>query len=223
MNSDSLMKRLFDFILAIIGLMIVSPLLVITAGMILLLNGAPILFGQKRIGLCGRIFLLYKFRTMTISDRSAEGSFDVGNKDRITHFGAFLRKTKLDEMPQLWNVLKGDMSLVGPRPEVRKWVDAYPERWTKVLAVRPGITDPASIYYRNEEELLAQADDPEAFYRDQILPHKLDLYEEYVRSRTFLSDISLIFKTILSVLLPGRYSCHRDYVSPAKPGIPSSQ
>jgi lipopolysaccharide/colanic/teichoic acid biosynthesis glycosyltransferase len=167
--------------------------------------------------------LLYKFRSMTISDCSTEGSFDAGNKDRITHFGAFLRKTKLDELPQLWNVLKGDMSFVGPRPEVRKWVDAYPARWMKVLVMRPGITDPASIYYLNEEELLAQADDKEAFYRNHILPHKLDLYEEYLRSRTFWGDIRLIFKTMLSVLLPGRYSCHRDSISPVKTGTTSPQ
>lgn len=210
MNSDFSMKRSFDFVLAIIGFAFASPLLMITAGMILLLNGAPILFGQKRIGLRGRTFLLYKFRTMTIADCSAEGSFDAGDKDRITHLGTFLRKTKLDELPQLWNVLKGDMSFVGPRPEVRKWVDAYPERWAKVLAVRPGITDPASIYYRNEEELLAKADDPEAYYRDHILPHKLNLYEEYVRSRSFLGDIYLILKTIISILFPTWYSCHQD-------------
>ena len=143
---------------------------------------------------------------MTLSQKGSDGSFDVGNKDRVTHIGGLLRKTKLDELPQLWNVLIGDLSFVGPRPEVRKWVDAYPERWAKVLTVKPGITDPASIYYRNEEELLAQAADPVACYRDRILPHKLDLYEEYVRTRTFWGDIALIFKTIMLVLFPKRYS-----------------
>jgi len=216
------MKRSFDVVLAIIGFALVSPLLLIFSGLLLLSDGFPLFFRQQRLGLHGKAFLLYKFRTMTISNCGTEGSFDAGNKDRITRLGKFLRKTKIDELPQLWNVLTGDMSLVGPRPEVRKWVDAYPERWANVLAVRPGITDPASIYYRNEEELLTKADDPEAFYRNHVLPHKLDLYEEYLRSRTFWGDISLIFKTMLSVLLPSRYSRHRDFVSSAKTGIPFS-
>ena len=200
------MKRTFDVVLSIFGLVIASPLLFIIAVMILLLNGVPILFIQKRIGLFGNTFLLYKFRTMTTAKYSREGSFDAGNTNRVTHLGVFLRKTKLDELPQLWNILKGEMSFVGPRPEVRKWVDVYPDRWVKILIVRPGITDPASIYYRNEEELLAQADDPVACYRDQILPHKLDLYEEYVKSRTFWGDIFLIFKTIMLVIFPKKYS-----------------
>lgn len=143
---------------------------------------------------------------MSVAHKYSNSTFDAGDKSRITKIGSFLRKTKLDELPQLWNVLIGDMSIVGPRPEVRKWVDVYPDRWAKVLTVKPGITDPASIYYRNEEELLAQADDPMACYRDQVLPHKLDLYEEYVRTRTFWGDILLIFKTIMLVLFPKRYS-----------------
>lgn len=218
-----MIKRCFDTILSCLGLLLLSPLLLSVAGMILIWDGFPILFRQTRVGRNGHDFILNKFRTMTILRDGSEGCFDVGNKKRVTRIGTFLRKAKLDELPQLWNVLKGDMSFVGPRPEVRKWVDAYPARWVKVLAVRPGITDPASIYYRNEEELLAQADDPEAFYRDHILPHKIDLYEEYVRSSSFVGDICMIFKTILSVFLPGRYSCHRDSVSPGKTGIPSSQ
>jgi lipopolysaccharide/colanic/teichoic acid biosynthesis glycosyltransferase len=147
---------------------------------------------------------------MTLEQESSSGSFDAGNKSRITRIGFFLRKTKLDELPQLWNVLIGDMSIVGPRPEVRKWVEAYPERWAEVLRVKPGITDPASIYYRNEEELLAKTYEPEAYYRDHILPHKLDLYEEYVRTRSLLGDIYLILKTIISILFPKWYSCHQD-------------
>jgi len=209
-------KRFFDTILSCLGLLLASPLLLIVAGLILIWDGSPILFRQIRVGRNGRDFILNKFRTMTRLQEGFQGFFDVGNKNRVTRVGAFLRKTKLDELPQLWNVLKGDMSFVGPRPEVRKWVVAYPERWTKVLEVRPGITDSASIYYRNEEELLAQAEDPEAYYRDYILPHKLDLYEEYVRTRSFFGDIYLIYKTILSVLLPGCYSCHQDSVSSGK-------
>ena len=145
---------------------------------------------------------------MVVSQKNSVASFDAGDSSRITGLGSFLRRTKLDELPQLWNVFKGDMSFVGPRPEVRKWVEVYPDRWAKVLTVKPGITDPASICYRNEEELLAQAEDPTAYYRDQVLPHKLDLYEEYVQTRTFWGDILLILKTISSVLFPEKYS-HR--------------
>jgi len=192
-------KRLFDIIVSCLGLFFLSPVLLIVAGMILIADGSPILFRQIRVGRNGTNFKLNKFRTMTISQHALKGSFEAGNKNRITRLGAFLRKTKIDELPQLWNVLIGDMSIVGPRPEVRQWVDAYPERWAKVLTVQPGITDPASIYYRNEEDLLAQADDPEEYYRDHILPHKLDLYEEYVMTRSFYGDICLVLKTIMSV------------------------
>jgi len=200
------MKRAVDVIFATIGFMLLSPLLLMCIGMIMLADGSPIFFHQMRIGLHGKAFMLYKFRSMRDRHESFEDSFDAGDKSRVTRIGAFLRKTKLDELPQLWNVLKGDMSLVGPRPEVQKWVDAYPERWNRILTVRPGITDPASIYYRNEEELLAQTEDPEAYYRDNVLPHKLDLYEEYVRTRSFLGDIRLIIKTILSVLFRRYFS-----------------
>ena len=199
-------KMFFDIIFSGIGLLLLSPLLIVVSGMILIFDGRPIFFRQTRVGINGADFILYKVRTMRVIRGAASGTFDAGDTSRITKIGAFLRKTKLDELPQLWNVFIGDMSFVGPRPEVRKWVDAYPERWAKVLTVKPGITDPASIYYRNEEELLAQADDPVACYRDQILPHKLDLYEEYVMTRTFLGDIVLIFKTIMLVLFPKNYS-----------------
>jgi len=200
------LKRIFDFTVSLVSLILLSPFFILIMAGIIIFDGRPVLFRQMRVGVNGSGFMLNKFRTMRVIRGAASGTFDAGDTSRITKIGAFLRKTKLDELPQLWNVFKGDMSLVGPRPEVRKWVDAYPERWAKVLTVKPGITDPASIYYRNEEELLAQADDPVACYRDQILPHKLDLYEEYVRTRTFLGDIFLIFKTIMLVLFPKRYS-----------------
>jgi lipopolysaccharide/colanic/teichoic acid biosynthesis glycosyltransferase len=196
----------FDIIFSGIGLLLLSPLLIIASGIILIFDGRPIFFRQTRVGINNSDFLLNKFRTMSVERGASSGTFDAGDMSRITKVGAFLRKTKLDELPQLWNVFIGDMSFVGPRPEVRKWVDAYPQRWAKVLTVKPGITDPASIYYRNEEELLAQADDPVACYRDQILPHKLDLYEEYVRTRTFWGDIFLIFKTIMRVFFNKRDS-----------------
>lgn len=194
------MKRIFDFTVALFALILLSPFFILIMAGIMIYDSRPVLFRQARVGINGSDFLLNKFRTMSVVREAASGTFDAGDSSRITKIGAFLRKTKLDELPQLWNVFIGDMSFVGPRPEVRKWVDAYPKRWAKVLTVKPGITDPASIYYRNEEELLAQADDPEIYYRDHILPHKLDLYEEYVGTRSFLSDVCLIFKTIMSVL-----------------------
>ena len=200
------LKRIFDFTVSLASLILLSPFFILIMAGIIIFDSRPVLFRQMRVGMNGSDFLLNKFRTMRVVREAASGTFDAGDTSRITKIGAFLRKTKLDELPQLWNVFKGDMSLVGPRPEVRKWVDAYPERWANVLTVKPGITDPASIYYRNEEKLLAQADDPVACYRDQILPHKLDLYEEYVRTRTFWGDIALIFKTIMLVLFPKRNS-----------------
>lgn len=208
-----MVKRLFDATLSCLGMLLLSPILLVVAGRISISDGSPVFFRQIRVGRKGRDFVLIKFRTMKNLPEEIEGSFDAGNNSRVTPVGAFLRKTKLDELPQLWNVLKGDMSLVGPRPEVRKWVDVYPARWAKVLMVRPGITDPASIYYRNEEELLSMTEDPEAHYRDHVLPLKLDLYEEYVRTRTFCGDICLIFKTILTILLPRCYSCQARSLS----------
>ena len=204
------MKRIFEIIISLFSLILFSPFLILVMLSITIFDSRPVFFRQIRVGIGGSDFFLNKFRTMTLEQESYSGTFDAGDESRITRIGLFLRKTKLDELPQFWNVLIGDMSIVGPRPEVRKWVDAYPERWAKVLSVKPGITDPASIYYRNEEELLAKADDPEAYYRDHILPHKLDLYEEYVRTKSFCGDIHLILKTIMSVLFPKRYSCHQD-------------
>jgi lipopolysaccharide/colanic/teichoic acid biosynthesis glycosyltransferase len=137
---------------------------------------------------------------MAVRKDAEKGSFDAGSTTRVTRIGKILRKTKLDELPQLWNVLKGDMSLVGPRPEVRKWVEVYSERWCFVHQVRPGITDPASIKFRNEEEILSKSDNPEKTYKDEILPLKLSLYEQYVQDRTFLGDIKLIFQTLWTVV-----------------------
>jgi len=182
-----------------VGLIVLGPFWVVVWVAVILESGLPGLFCQRRIGRCGREFTLYKFRTMAVQCGTERGSFDVGNSTRVTRVGKLLRKTKLDELPQLWNVLRGDMSLVGPRPEVKKWVEAYPERWAKVLTVRPGITDPASILYRHEEEILAHSPDPERTYREEILPHKLSLYEEYVRARSFRGDINILVRTLWAV------------------------
>jgi len=194
-----MIKRCFDFFVSLAGIIVVSSFILIVAVLIKLLMGPPVFFRQTRVGKDGREFLLIKFRTMTISPGAERGEFEPGNLSRVTSFGRFLRNTKLDELPQLLNVLKGDMSLVGPRPEVKKWVAVYPERWAAIHKVRPGITDPASLIYRNEEALLAGSGEPEKVYREEILPQKLSLYEEYLRKRSFLMDFSIIMKTIFSV------------------------
>ena len=194
------MKRLLDILLVFFFILLILPLLFIGSMLILLFDGKPVFFIQQRVGLAGKDFNLIKFRTMSVEPVSVQGGFDVGSSARITAVGALLRRTKLDELPQLWNVVLGDMSLVGPRPEVRKWVDVYPERWNKVHQVRPGVTDPASIVYRNEEQLLAQSSDPEKTYREEVLPHKLSLYEMYVESWSLLGDIKILFRTLLVLL-----------------------
>ena len=137
---------------------------------------------------------------MTVQSGSETGAFDAGDGTRVTKIGRFLRASKLDELPQLWNVIRGDMALVGPRPEVRKWVEMNPERWAIVHAVRPGITDLAAILYRDEEKILANVPDPERLYREEILPRKLDLYEEYVRSRTFWGDVKILGRTAIALV-----------------------
>jgi len=194
------MKRLFDILAAGFGLLLLSPLLLLLSVAVVADSGFPVFFRQERAGRGGRGFRLAKFRTMSISKDAERGAFEAGSTRRVTRVGRLLRKTKLDELLQLWNVLTGDMSLVGPRPEVRKWVDAYPERWVCVHAVRPGITDPASILYRNEEELLAAAADPERLYREEILPRKLACYEAYIATRSFWGDIVLILRTLWVVI-----------------------
>ncbi|MEI6809435.1 MAG: sugar transferase [bacterium] len=223
-------KRILDVTASILGLIILSPVLAVVAVTVRLTSVGPALFRQVRVGRGGQNIVLCKFRTMRMQgtgDRREQranverptvntdpnkeknrspksevhATFEAGATNRVTPIGKVLRKTKLDELPQLWNVIKGDMSLVGPRPEVRKWVEAYPERWTKVLIVRPGITDPASIEFRNEEEILAAAADPERLYREAILPRKLDLYEEYVRTRSFWGDVAILIKTVWAVIV----------------------
>lgn len=160
----------------------------------------PIIFLQQRIGLNGKPFYLYKFRSMYILGEAKIGTFHAGDTSRITPLGKFLRKTKLDELPQLFNVLKGDMSIVGPRPEVEKWTKVYPEKWAIVHKVKPGITDNASILFRNEEEILKNSPNPEETYKNEILPRKLDLYIDYVNNHSFLGDMKIIFHTIKVVL-----------------------
>jgi lipopolysaccharide/colanic/teichoic acid biosynthesis glycosyltransferase len=205
-------KRWFDLLSAGVSLLAFCPLLSAVSLVVWVSDGSPIFFRQERVGRFGRRFRLIKFRTMSGSRTEEEGSFHAGDLTRVTPLGKILRRTKLDELPQLWNVLLGDMSLVGPRPEVPEWVAVYPDRWKIVLQVRPGITDHASILFRHEEDLLARAEDPIKLYRDRILPQKLDLYEEYVRSHSFVNDLRIIARTFSSV-----FGCARSEPSPRPP------
>lgn len=194
------MKRSFDIIVSFLGLTTLLPIFFIIGILIRLNEKGPILFKQKRVGKNGKLFIVYKFRSMTIIESSDSERFEPGNTSRITSIGKLLRDTKLDELPQLINVLKGDMSIVGPRPEVKKWVDVYSERWKYILTVRPGLTDNSSIKFRNEEILLSNSDDPEKTYKEIILPMKLDMYETYIAKNSLFGDIKIIFSTIFSVI-----------------------
>ena len=191
------MIRLFDIIFSFFGLIILSPVLILIAIWIKLDSPGSMLYRQKRVGLYGKDFMLLKFRSMRI-DADKAGLLTVGGRDsRITTAGYYLRKYKLDELPQLINVLIGNMSLVGPRPEVRKYVDLYTETQQKVLTVRPGITDMASIAYKNENELLAASADPEKTYIEQVMPEKLKLNLLFIEKPSLANYFKIIFKTIL--------------------------
>ena len=187
------MKRLFDITASGLGLLVLSPLFLILAVWIKLDSPGPVFYRQVRVGRGNKDFRLFKFRSMRVgSDK--KGLITVGGHDpRVTRSGYYIRKYKLDELPQLINVFIGDMSLVGPRPEVRKYVDLYTPEQMHVLDVRPGITDMASIRYRNENELLEQAADPEQYYRDVVMQDKLRINLEYIADHSFIKDLKIIF------------------------------
>lgn len=191
-------KRLIDVIGSLAALVTLSPVMAAIALAIWATMGRPIFYAHERVGRGFRRFKLYKFRTMV---RNQTGpAVTVAGDPRVTPFGKFLRSTKLDELPQFWNVLKGDMSLVGPRPEVPEYVELYRDRYEKILQLRPGITDLASIRFRNEEEGLAARSDPLRAYVEEFLPAKLDLAEEYVRRRSLLLDLRILVQTALAVV-----------------------
>lgn len=189
------MKRIFDIAASGLGLVVLSPLFLILAIWIKLDSKGPVFYRQVRVGYNNKDFRIFKFRSMRVG--SDKGSLvTIGGHDpRVTRSGYFIRKFKFDELPQLINVFLGDMSLVGPRPEVRHYVDYWTPEQMHVLDVRPGITDPASIKFRNENELMEQAEDPEKYYIEVIMQEKIKLYLEYVEKHSFLYDIALIFKT----------------------------
>jgi lipopolysaccharide/colanic/teichoic acid biosynthesis glycosyltransferase len=194
------LKRLFDIIASGCGLLVLSPLFFIVAIWIKLDSKGPVFYKQIRVGRYGKDFKLFKFRSMRVG-ADKRGLITIGGHDpRVTRSGYFIRKYKLDEFPQLINVFIGDMSLVGPRPEVRKYVDLYTPEQLHVLAVRPGITDLASIRYRNENEILETVENPEQYYIDVIMPDKLRINLEYVANHSFFYDIKLIFKTFWEII-----------------------
>lgn len=195
-----MLKRGFDIVMSVVGLLCLSPLFVLIAVWIVLDSRGGVFYKQQRVGLNNRDFALYKFRSMR--PQADKGSLiTIGGRDpRITRSGYYIRKFKLDELPQLINVLKGDMSIVGPRPEVRRYVDMYTAEQMQVLSVRPGITDLASIKYRNENELLETVSDPEEYYVKTIMPDKLAINLQYVQQQSFVSDLGIILRTLLAVV-----------------------
>ena len=190
-----MMKFLFDRISSLFGLLVLSPVLLVVAALIKIrMPGGPVIFKQQRVGRNGKLFTMYKFRSMTVNHSGS--SVSVAGESRITPLGAKLRKYKLDELPELWNVLKGDMSLVGPRPDVPGYADRLQGEDRLVLNLRPGITGPASLKYANEEEILAQVADPRRYNDEVIFPDKVRINLDYYYNRTFCGDIRLIFQTI---------------------------
>jgi lipopolysaccharide/colanic/teichoic acid biosynthesis glycosyltransferase len=194
------MKRLFDIVASGIGLIVLSPLFLILAVWIKQDSTGPVFYRQVRVGYKNKEFRIFKFRSMRVGADKGSLVTIGGHDPRITRSGYFIRKSKLDELPQLINVFIGDMSLVGPRPEVRHYVDYWTPEQMHVLDVRPGITDPASIKFRNENELMETAEDPERYYIEVIMQEKIKLYLEYVQKHSFWYDLGLIFKTFRAIV-----------------------
>jgi lipopolysaccharide/colanic/teichoic acid biosynthesis glycosyltransferase len=193
-------KRATDVLVACVALVaLFAPILAI-AFIVWMSDGRPILFRQRRVGKAGKLFTLLKFRTMRCASAAEAASFHAGNTSRITTLGGFLRASKLDELPQLLNVLRGDMSIIGPRPEVPGWVDRCPSLFAPLLAFRPGLTDPSSIAFRHEESLLARTPDADAAYEQLILPRKCALSARYARTAGPCSDAWVVARTLYAIL-----------------------
>lgn len=191
---DSMIKRIFDIIVSLVGLLLISPILLIISILIKLSMPGPILFRQQRTGRYGKLFTIVKFRSMVVNEDSNTTS--ILGDNRITPLGAILRKYKLDELPELWNVLKGDMSLVGPRPDVPEFTDRLKGKEMAILQLRPGITGPATLKYSNEERLLAEVDNPQKYTDEIIWPDKVRLNLDYYYNWSLAKDIQIIFRTV---------------------------
>jgi lipopolysaccharide/colanic/teichoic acid biosynthesis glycosyltransferase len=194
------MKRTFDIFVAAIGLLLFAPLFLVIAVVIKLDSDGPVFFRQRRIGRNFHGFKIYKFRTMVHGAPRLGKAITYGNDSRITRAGLFLRKAKLDELPQLINVLKGEMSFVGPRPEVPQYVELFRRDYVEILTVRPGITDLASLKYRDEAALLGKAENPEAEYVGRVLPDKIRLAKDYLEKSSVIFDLGVILKTLLQIV-----------------------
>ena len=195
--------RLLEVLLAGVGLLLCMPALLVAMFVIRLTSKGPAIFRQQRVGRRGVDFTLFKLRTMRVANHGIQVT--AATDSRMTAIGRLLRKTKIDELPELWNIIKGDMALVGPRPEVPRYVNLANRRWRQVLQVRPGITDPMTLQLRNEEELLAAVtDDRETFYLSTLQPYKLNGYLDYLKQRTWRSDVRVLGSTLIAVILPGR-------------------
>ena len=195
-DSNMWVKWIFDRVMALVGLVVLSPVLAVVAILVAIkMPGGPVLFRQKRVGQYGELFTMVKFRSMTVAHGGS--SISVAGESRITPLGAKLRKYKLDELPELWNVLIGDMSFVGPRPDVPGYADKLVGEDREILQLKPGITGPASLKYRNEEEILASVEDPIRYNDEVIFPDKVRINREYMEEWSFWGDIRIIFKTVL--------------------------
>jgi lipopolysaccharide/colanic/teichoic acid biosynthesis glycosyltransferase len=192
-------KRIFDITVSVVGLIVLFPFLLVVSVLVKLDSAGPVFFRQERVGKKSRPFFILKFRTMVQDAHAKGGPITVGSDPRITCVGGFLRKYKIDELPQLINVLRGEMSLVGPRPELRKYVKLFPQDYEEILRIKPGITDIASLIYRDEAGLLGNSDNPEREYVERILPDKIRLAREYLRHSSFFFDLGLILKTLLKI------------------------
>ena len=193
-------RRAFDLLAAALGLLVLAPLFALVAVAIRATSPGEVFFRQERVGRDGRPFRIFKFRTMRRNAEAQGGQLTVAGDARVTPVGALLRRHKIDELPQLINVIRGEMSLVGPRPEVPRYVAHYDERERRVLRVRPGITDPASIAFRDENDLLAASDDPEATYLREVMPKKLAMNLAYLERRNLGSDVAVILRTLLRLV-----------------------
>ncbi len=193
-------KRAFDVVLSLIGLILVSPVILVIAIFVKLTSPGPVMYKGVRVGRYGKPFRILKFRSMVVDAEKRGGSATAGDDPRLTSTGRFLRSYKLDELPQLWNVFVGDMSFVGPRPEVQKYVDRYSEKERAVLALRPGITDWASIWNSNEAAVLEGSSDPEKAYEELILPTKLALQQKYLHEHSCFTDVRILFHTFAKLL-----------------------
>jgi lipopolysaccharide/colanic/teichoic acid biosynthesis glycosyltransferase len=193
-------KRFFDFCSSLIGLIILSPVMLMTAIFIKLNDNGPVFFAQERMGKGFEKFKLLKFRTMIVNADKKGEAITKGEDPRITGIGKFLRHYKLDELPQLINVLKGEMSMVGPRPEVEKYVAVFKDQYQQILTIKPGITDYATLQFRNEEEILNEYEDTHEGYMKGVLPAKIELYLKYLNEMNFVTDLKIIFKTLWRIV-----------------------